>query len=170
MREDVQMPVCETRTPESCSPAESAEFRELAISAGKVQTQGLSERICEARLLAFLRDGGRLIGVAGLKRPRDSYRSKIEAKSGVPLPAATYPYELGWVSVSLDAEGGKAKLLCEPLLEQISGEGAFSTTGVANEKMRWGRWVEEGDTWKSSQGDETLSLFTRAPASKVGAG
>lgn len=168
------MPVCETRTPESCSPAELAEFRELAISAGKVQTQGLSELICEARLLAFLRDGGRLIGVAGLKRPRDSYRSKIEAKSGVPLPAATYPYELGWVSVLPDAEGGKAKLLCEPLLEQISGEGAFSTTGVANEKMRarLGKmgFVEEGDTWKSSQGDETLSLFTRAPASKVGAG
>jgi hypothetical protein len=168
------MPLCETRTPANCSETELDEFRKLAISAGKVQKHGLPELIGEARLLAFLREGGRLIGVAGLKRPRDSYRAKIEAKSGVPLPEATYPYELGWVSVLPDAEGGKAKLLCEPLLAQISGEGAFSTTGVANEKMRarLGKmgFVEEGDTWKSSQGDETLSLFTRAPVINGGGG
>lgn len=160
------MPVCETRTAASCSETELREFEELAISAGKVAAWGLIELIRRAHLLAFLREGDRLIGVAGLKRPRNTYRQRVIERSGVELPSTTYPYELGWVSVLPTEEGGKSKLLCEALISQIPGEGVFSTTGVGNEKMRarLGKmgFIEVGKTWKSSEGDEMLCLFTLA--------
>lgn len=160
------MPACETRIPAKCSAVELHEFEKLAMAAGKVAAAGLPELIRRARLLAFLRKGGRLIGVAGLKRPRDSYRLRISERSGVQLSIATYPYELGWVSVLPGEEGGKSKLLCEALISQIPGEGVYSTTGVVNEKMRarLGKmgFTEQGKIWKSSDGDEMLSLFTLA--------
>lgn len=160
------MSVCETKTPASCSEAELREFEELAISAGKVTSAGLAELVRRARLLAFLRDSGRLIGVAGLKCPRNSYRQRVSERSGVQLLADIYPYELGWVSVLPTEEGGQSKRLCEPLISQVPGEGMFSTTGMRNEKMRarLGKmgFVEVGKTWKSSEGNETLCLFTLA--------
>lgn len=157
------MRVCETRIPENCSEVELEEFRKLAIFAGKVAADGLPELIGRARLLAFLRDGGRLIGVAGLKRPRDSYRKRVTERSGVSLPLATYPFELGWVSVEPTEVGGKSWLLCDPLIAQTPGEGAFATTGVGNGRMQTTLvklgFIRKGETWKSSETDETLCLF-----------
>ena len=157
------MAECVTLVPDDCSEAELDEFETLAISAGKVTPIRLRELIRLARLLAFLREGDMLIGVAGLKRPRDSYRERVAARSGVPLPVSAYPYELGWVSVLPAEIGGKSKLLCEPLLASTPGEGVFSTTGVGNDKMRSRLakmgFKEAGQSWKSAGNEETLSLF-----------
>lgn len=157
------MCVCETRTPANCSEVELEEFRKLAISAGKVAANGLPELIGRARLLAYLRDGGELIGVAGLKRPRDSYRKRVVEHSGVLLPIDTYPFELGWVSVEPTKVGGKSQLLCGPLIAQTPGEGVFATTGVDNGKMQTtlGKlgFIRMGKRWKSSETDEVLCLF-----------
>ncbi|MDP9932590.1 hypothetical protein [Variovorax paradoxus] len=157
------MRVCETRIPANCSEIELEEFRKLAISAGKIAADGLPELIVRARLLAFLRDGGRLIGVAGLKRPRESYRKRVTERSGVPLPLATYPFELGWVSVEPTMVGGKSWLLCDPLIAQTPGEGVFATTGVDNGRMQTTLvklgFIRKDETWTSSETDETLCLF-----------
>lgn len=155
---------CVFKLPEDCSAQELAEFEELAVTAGKVASNGLPELMQAARLLAFLRHDGKLVGVAGLKRPRKSYRERVAQNSGVDLPLAAYPFELGWVSSLEEGGPGKSRALCEPMMVATPGYSVFATTGVENEKMqstlRNLGFEPVGDTWKSSEGDETLCLFT----------
>lgn len=161
------LPECVVKPPALCTDREIEEFVGLVAAAGKVSTVGLLGRVRRARLLAFLRLDGKLIGVAGLKYPGQGYRNCVAAKSGEPLPQATFECELGWVSVAPGAEGGKSKALCEPLLEAVPGLGVFSTTGTDNERMqaRLAKLGFErvGGEWESTETEEVLCLFTKPP-------
>jgi hypothetical protein len=157
-------PQCEVKDPASSAGPEIEGFVALVKSAGKVAGHGLSGRIKKARLLAFLREGDKLIGVAGLKHPARTYRGKVATKSAIDLTEELFPFELGWVSVLPDAQGGKSKLLCEPLLREVADAGVFATTGTNNVRMQVTLsklgFKKVGKEWPSAEGDETLCLFT----------
>lgn len=153
------------KAPEVCSPAELADFVSLVLAGGEVAPAGLPKRVSGAHSLAFLREGGCLIGVAGLKYPAISYRAKVEADSNVPLPADVFPIELGWAFVMPSARGGKSYQLCEPLLRGAGKHGVFATSrsgniGMHKTLIRMG-FAKEGREWESGRNTEDLWLFVR---------
>lgn len=153
------------KAPAACSDAELGEFVAMVDSGGKVASAGLLQRVKNARSLSFLGgDRGQLIGVAGLKLPETGYRRRVASKSGVDLPAETFPLELGWIFVTPGERGGRSKALCEPLLQSAIRDGVFATTGTENMAMQTTLknlgFERVGREWKSVEGDGELCLFT----------
>lgn len=157
------------KAPADCADAEIESFCALVRAGGEVQAKGLPGRVRAARLLTFLRLQGELRGVAGLKHPSENHRAEVEEGSGVSLPSAEYPYEIGWVYVEPQARGGKSLALCEPLVDAHRNEGIFATSRSDNVAMhrtlqRLG-FQRVGRDWPSGQNPAKLWLFARAPAS-----
>lgn len=86
-----------TDTPDTFSDADIRRFKELVIKGGEVGGAVLTDNIAGARILAVYREERLILGVAALKRPKESYRKKTETRSGMTLLKADYPYELGYI-------------------------------------------------------------------------
>jgi RimJ/RimL family protein N-acetyltransferase len=123
--------------PEAFSSTDRARFRELVIEAGEVVGAALSTNITNARALVILRHDRIVRGVAALKRPQASYRKKISELSGVPLPADTYPFELGYVFIEPEMQGRRLshRLIAEAL-SHGEGMAIFATVRTDNAAMR----------------------------------
>ena len=121
---------------------------------------GQPERVQSARCLSFLRVGGDLHGVAGLKHPSAHHRKEVEHGGGFALPTTSFPIELGWVRVLSAARGGKSIRLCTPLVEAVRAEGIFATSRSGNAPMH--RTLEKlgflraGGEWPSGQNPAQL--------------
>lgn len=156
-------PYC--KAPNTCSPGELAAFAAIVREGGEVADHGLDDLIQQAGKLVFCQHEGRLVGVAAIKNPRDSYRFKLSRKSGVQLARDAWPHELGWVFVT-PAERGKglsAKLVASAV-EGLDGP-VFATSRTDNEPMhatlRRVGFVAVGDEYKSDKGEHRLQIFTR---------
>lgn len=152
--------------PDSFTEAELDDFTALVLAGGEVAARGLRERVTGAAYLAFARAGECLVGVAGLKRPEKSYRSRIELSSKEELPAASLPFELGWVFVLPSARGRKiSALLCRQLVAHAEQLGIFATSRTDNTPMH--RTLDKlgfkraGQQWPSKDNDAKLALFIR---------
>lgn len=153
------------KRPSECSVHEINLFVKLVICGGEVTYAGLKDRVENAEMLSFLCFDGELVGVAGIKNPGLNYRSDIEGRSRVCLAVNEFPFELGWVYVRPDHEGGKSGILCRPLVESVSNKGIFATSRVDNLKMQCTLkklgFKRCGDEWNSVSNTRYLRLFVR---------
>lgn len=159
------------KRPVDCDATEIEAFVDLVVSGGEVDADGLPGRVRRAKFLAFLREGERLIGVAGLKLPSKNHRGEVAAAAGHELPGTRFAYELGWVFVDPASRGGKSLLLCGALVEAAAGQGIFATSRVDNPwihaTLKKLGFRQEGSDFPSQQNPGTrLWLFT-TPASTV---
>lgn len=156
------------KAPGDCSSAEICSFVALVEQGGEVPVGGLQPRVMAAANLAFLRSGETLAGVAALKHPNDTYRTRVAAASGTPLPQESFPYELGWVFIATEARGkGYAQPLSQAALALAGTHGVFATSRTDNVVMHRALaklgFVASGSAYPSQHGGHLLQLFTRVP-------
>ena len=126
-------------SPVDCTPQALADFEKLVIEAGTIDRQGLTERICDASRLLFLRESnGQLVGVGALKHPLLCYRSKVFAKAGTTAPPNQYRVELGWLAVAKSHQGrGLLRRIIGQLMSLAENENVFATTRGDARAMRF---------------------------------
>lgn len=152
--------------PAQFSPDELAEFVDLVTAGGEVTRDGLLRHVGDAQCLGFMRLENVLVGVAGLKTPRDSYRDRIQQSASVALTNAAFPYELGWIFIAPNARGKNLSYpLCAAVVAGAGAAGVIATSRADNEGMhrtlfRLG-FVQQGASWPSRQSDGALSLFIK---------
>ena len=161
----MSIPIPYWKEPQNCAPGELAAFAATVREGGEVIGEGLDERIKQAVRLIFCQHEGRLVGVAALKTPLDSYRFKLSRKSGVQLPRDACPHELGWVFVTPSERGkGLSANLVACAIEGLNSP-VFATSRTDNAPMhatlRRVGFVAVGDEYKSDQGEHRLQIFTR---------
>lgn len=152
--------------PASFAETELDDFTAFVLAGGEVTATGLRGRVARAAHIAFARENECLLGVAGLKKPDQSYRSRVEKSAKTKLPAQTLPLELGWIFVLPSARGRKlSAALCRSLVAQAEGSGIFATSRIDNTPMH--RTLEKlsfkrvGQKWPSKENNAKLALFIR---------
>jgi GNAT superfamily N-acetyltransferase len=160
------------KSPSECSNIEIAAFIAFVRAGGEVSIQGLPERIRCAGALAFARIDGLVVGVAALKQPQASYRRRVSIESGAPLPAETFPYELGWVYVSPESRGkGLSLVLSQAALAASKGAGVFATSRTENIAMHRSLaklgFAATGNPFVSGRGKRSLQVFARHAAQPI---
>ena len=154
------------KAPSKCSEEEKKIFFQLVKSGGEVVLDGLEDRIRTAEMLVFHYDGNKLLGVAALKTPSSSRRNGVFQKSQANLPEDTFPFELGWVVVTLQYRGkGLSRCLVETALQAADGQNVFAVSRVDNAFMhktleRYG-FTREGRSYLSRRSTHDLQLFVR---------
>lgn len=159
------------REPSDCDGKDIGDFMALVLAGGEVTPKGLEDRIRSAVRLIFLSVGCCLCGVAALKRPEQSYRKDVSSKSGVSLPKAEYPFELGWVFVMPSARGRRFSIdLTRAALSAADTAGVFATSRIDNIGMHATLakfdFVRAGSPYVSTFGNHQLQLFVRHAAQK----
>lgn len=149
--------------PKEFSQAELDNFIEFVVSAGKIARGPIRLLAKNAVAVAILYCDNNLIGSAGLKRPNDTYPERI-FNSARASSHANYLLELGWVHVHGNHNGKRyGTKLASAVLEYANDNGIYATT--PNDHMRrilsHLGFVNIGNTYKSSNGKEDLSLFIR---------
>jgi GNAT superfamily N-acetyltransferase len=166
------MPELLVKSPGECSNIEIVAFIAFVRAGGEVSIQGLVERIRSAAVLVFARVDGLVIGVAALKQPQASYRRRVSSESGAPLPAAEFPYELGWVYVSPESRGkGISLLLSQAIIAASEGACMFATSRTDNVAMHRSLtkvgFVAVGNPFVSGRGKHSLQVFVRHAAQPI---
>jgi hypothetical protein len=160
------MKVVVARPPQDFSLDEIDDFVAFVLAGGEVTPNGLREHVTNSKCIAFLRSEGSLLGVAGLKRPRSTYRERVQRRSEYSLPEGAFPFELGWVFILPSARGANLSLpLCKPLFSASGKEGVFATSKAKNPGMhatltKLG-FERAGNAWRSKQSEDDLLLFVR---------
>lgn len=167
--ENEAMPELIIGSPGQFSNLEIGYFIACIRAGDEVAVQGLVERIRDAAALVFAKTGGGFVGVAALKRPRPSYRSRISSVSGASLSAAQFPFELGWVFVSSEARRqGLSFSLSEAALGESRGAGVFATSHVDNIAMHRSLtklgFQRAGNPYPSGRAKRLLQVFVRPAA------
>jgi len=162
------------KTPQECTRNDLETFIRLAHEGGQVKEQGLPARVKRARVLAFLVENGDTIGIAALKQPYKSYRTAVFARAKATLMSNSFPFEVGWVVISQKHQGRKlSRSVVEAVLTKARGQNVFATSAISREAMhrtlrRFG-FVQHGQSYPPSQGDEDLFLFIHIAARRSAA-
>ena len=85
--------------PQQFSSEEIDDFVSFVLAGGEVTAAGLRDHAMKAKCIAFLREEKCLVGIAGLKLPRSTYRARVQESSGFSISEEAFPFELGWVFV-----------------------------------------------------------------------
>ena len=155
-------------SPSDCTAEALADFEKLVIEGGAVDPQGLTQRICNAFRLLFLRaSDGQLVGVGALKHPGPGYRNRVFADARAVTPSDGYRVELGWVVVAKTHQGqGLSTRIVGELLTFAKNENVFATTRADERVMRYasGHGLEiSGKPYPSGRGYD-LVLYLRNAA------
>lgn len=161
-----QVPKVCAAEPGAFAPEEIDDFVALVLAGGEVEPNGLRGRVLKAEHIAFLRENDCLLGVGGLKKPSDHYRTEVEQGSKTKLSVEGVPFELGWVFILPSARNRKLSFpLCRALVSAANGKGIFATSRSNNDGMhrtlRKLGFVRVGEEWPSQQNDGNLALFLK---------
>lgn len=111
---------------------EAAEVADLIHAGGAIKgtIEQIKDRVRTAHLFIIAKWGSKIIGVAALKAPQQSYRNRLQQETGVDLSANSYPSELGYVTVAKACQGQRlSSYLMEELMSlPIVSDGVFATT------------------------------------------
>lgn len=156
------------KAPAECTEAEIDDFIAFVRAGEEVTGSGLEARVRRAFRLGFLRDGNCLVSIAALKCPVDTYRTKVERSSGIELPAASYPYEFGWVFTLPSARGhGYAPGISKYVLATANDRTVFATSRTDNTGMhrilKGLGFSPAGSTYPSDEGPHKIQLFVYGP-------
>lgn len=153
--------------PSDCAPIDLAAFRVLVGAGDAVKSKGMANRVERAYRLLFLRDAdGILIGVAALKRPSLSYRTRIFNEAHSTIDVSTFKLELGWVVIDRPYRGRLLpnRMVAE-LLPHAGKELVFATTRADKNAMqfalRQNGFSHEGVPFPSDRGGYRLILYVR---------
>lgn len=124
----------EVKEPKLCSKEELKTFHNLVLDGGKVQQEGLYERILNCKLLAFyFDDNEKIVAVSSIKKPQKSYIEKIIKSAKLDRLVEELNYEIGYsyTKEEFRKQGTNSKLKVE-LLKIIELENCtvFSTTAI----------------------------------------
>ncbi len=160
-----QEPIITLKPPGDCLRDDLDRFRQMVLEAGEVQEAGLDDRIGRAKILAFLRVGGAIVGVGSLKRPSREYSQGIFKSAHAKNVAHEFGLELGWVVVE-NAHRGHSYSRCvvEALVACANGHKIYATsvtTRIAMHKaLTRCSFERDGVEWQSKRRpDEQLFLF-----------
>ena len=154
------------KAPSKCSEEELKIFFQLVKSGGEVAFDGLEDRIKTAEMIVFHYAGDQLVGVAALKTPSASYKSRVFRESRTRLLANKFHFELGWVFVIPQyRKGGLSRCLVEAALKTAEGQNVFATSPIDRTFMhrtleRYG-FTKEGMPYLSRRRAQSLQLFVR---------
>jgi predicted GNAT family N-acyltransferase len=161
-------PTIVANRPQAFSQQERREFMDLVIAGGEVGNAVLETNVNKARCLVLLRLQKQLLGVAALKNPRSTYRTRIERNSGTDLGAHTFPYELGYVFVIEGARGrGYSGQLTAAALSACDRRGVFATSRSDNHQMhaslRRHGFSQAGQSYTGRSPQQLFYVFLRPP-------
>lgn len=160
-----QEPIITLKQPAECSRDDLGRFRQVVLDAGEVQAAGFDNRIARAKVLAFLRIGGTIIGVGALKRPGREYSQGVFKNARATKAADEFDLELGWVVIESSHRGHSySRSVAEALVGYANGRRIYATsvtTRIAMHKALTGCGFERsGVEWQSTRRlDEHLLLF-----------
>jgi GNAT superfamily N-acetyltransferase len=124
--------------PSECNASELEQFKRMVLKGGQVNENGLASRIFDAVLLAFHFDGDKLVGIAAIKNPRNSYKVGVFKKAGYLELESQFQMELGWVFTLKECRGQKiASNLIEELINYSNSKNLFATTKTNNTSMHY---------------------------------
>ena len=148
----------------NCPVDQLSVFKRMVIEGGQVDPQTLPGLIERALALAFVHSDGVLGGVGAIKRPYDSHRNEIFAKSRTRLKPTGFEFELGWIYVDPSLRGKRlGSSLVDKLMPSLKGEAAYATSSVNNERMhsslRRVGFKLEGVPYPSAINEPPIQLF-----------
>jgi GNAT superfamily N-acetyltransferase len=155
--------------PGSFSKVDREDFIAMVRAGGEVEgRRTLAENVRDAERLAFARQDGCLVGVGAFKRPKLSYRIKVEKNSGASLGADQFPFEFGYLFVLPSARRqGLSFKMWRALIAGHEGNGIFATARVQNKEMAailpLLGFAPAGIPYRSSRGKHKLQLFVYRP-------
>lgn len=154
-----------TRPPSECPKDIIARFVELICKGGAIPGDPVKveKRLLNAKALVYLQRGGTIVGIAALKIPVESYRTRIGESAGFPIPEKDYPYELGYVVVDASMQGQNlSPELVNAIVALAAGECLFATTSSAamHKVLPRAGFVKSGQEYKNDNG-EMLTLYIR---------
>lgn len=158
---------CLQKRPGECSALELEAFEGLVKKGGEVAHAGLRERIKRAEWLVFLvEDDGTLAAVAALKRPNNSYKTRVFEKAQSPEDPGQFALEAGWIFVEPEFRGKRySRLLLEAVTTLAGRENVYATTREDNDRMRRTNlhcgFVQSGSHYLSDEGNYKLVLYAR---------
>ena len=116
---------------------ELTQITDLILKGDEVNEHTLSNRLSKSALIAFFVDNNVIVATATIKKPLDSYKTKVFTVSSSNLSIFDYPFELGYVMVDENCrEGRLASRLCRELSKIYLSERLFATTRVDNQRMQ----------------------------------
>ncbi len=144
---------------------EREKFKELVLRDPQVAPNGLSGRIEQAHLLAFLYKNDELVAIGAVKC-NPEHQAHVAKDAGISLPQAQYVGEIGYLHT---ADGhrrqGYGDRVMGGLIQASEGAGLFATIQLKNEPSqqflaRHG-FIRAGKLWPSNQVDDDVNLYIR---------
>ncbi len=119
------------RRPEEIPKPVLGAVRDLVARGGAVGTSWIEEMLHAAFLIGYAETAsGRVVGCEVLKHPKEAYRKKIEAASGIDLSGYL---ERGYAAVTEGFRGrGILGTIVRGLIEHAGGRKAYVTTRLDN--------------------------------------
>jgi GNAT superfamily N-acetyltransferase len=119
------------RAPEQIPEKSLREMRDLVVRGGAVGTSWIDGMLSDAFLIGYAENAaGHVVGCEVLKRPKESYRRKIEAATGLDLRGYL---ERGYAAVADGWEGrGIMGTIVSGLVREARGRRAYVTIRMDN--------------------------------------
>jgi len=108
-------------------------MKKLLVSGQEVVRRGLLLQIERAPRIGLVYDGNSLIAAGAIKKPRESYHTKVFTKAGIPELQKEYSLEIGWLFTKPEyRKQGIMNRLLSQLLHGYKAVGLFATTAEKN--------------------------------------
>jgi len=121
---------CCFKRPEEIPPETLEQIRRLIEEGSGVGTSWVRENLQNAFLIGYAEHEGRVVGTSTHKYPREDYRQKIEAATGLDLSGYL---ERGYTAVTAEYRGsGIGGRLIRGLIEQSAGRKVYVTIRMDN--------------------------------------
>ncbi|WP_372402821.1 GNAT family N-acetyltransferase [Tistrella bauzanensis] len=161
------MPMIElaVKAGKDATPEELEKFKELVLRDPQVTPNGLSGRIAQAHLLAFLYKDGELIATGAVKC-NPEHQAHVAEDSGIPLPQAEYLGEIGYLHTADEhRRRGYGDRVLASLISSGKDMELFATIQLKNDPSqrllaRHG-FIRTGKSWPSNQVDDDVNLYIR---------
>jgi predicted GNAT family N-acyltransferase len=145
---------------------EKEQVYSLILKGHEVNPQTLPARLSETALIAFFNDKNKVVATAAIKKPLESYKKSVFAKSKSNLSPDDNYFELGYVMVTKFYRGKKlASQLCEELSKKFLSDKLFATTRTDNSSMQTilqkNQFIEVGEKYLSRDSKTFLKLFVK---------
>ncbi len=143
-------------------------FEELVLRDPQVNPHGLSGRIAQAHLLAFLYKDGELVGTGAIKN-NPGHQENVAKDANFPLTPAEYLGEVGYIhTTAAHRKQGHADRVLKSLIEAAGDKKLFATIQSNNQTSqrlleRHG-FVRVGTSWPSTQIGDEVNLYVRLKA------
>ncbi|PNQ76465.1 hypothetical protein BA950_08370 [Erythrobacter sp. SAORIC-644] len=159
------------KRPKECSDSEIDHFVELVSMGGEV-VEGARARIMRARALGFLEYEHVPVGVAAIKSPLKSYKTKVFGAAGSEYSIDEFSHELGWIYLKENHRGkGLITPLIENMLKEVENTPVFATTRSSNivmqQILKHFAFKRSGKPYRSVKSpDELIRLLLKIPEKK----